>query len=138
MTFRTATVHLVVGVLLVCPYSCLCRAVDSLRSSPAEGSRGGCTCCNHSLPKKDRQRPGEPIRCPASGTCLCRGAIMDRPATVPDFDHSVVSSLRPDATFLIGDSLVLNDAFSRNRAASHFSWVDSGRALRALIESFLL
>jgi hypothetical protein len=57
---------------------------------------------------------------------------------MPNPDHAVVTSSPPDAAVLVGQPLGPDDGFSSERASCHFAAAESGREVRALIESLLL
>jgi len=136
MAPRTATVYLLVAVLLACPFPCLARAA----------SVGACAvgnCCRTdtcSCPASDRgeERSDDPCSDPGSGTCLCHGAVMDRPAALPSPDAGIISLLPLDGMLLAGESFFVEDRLLTGQAACHFPSADSGREVRALIESLLL
>jgi len=63
---------------------------------------------------------------------------MDRHAEMPDPDQVTATSFSPDSIVLARNSIGLDYGFSAERAACHFPAAESGREVRALIESFLL
>lgn len=137
MAPQAATVYLLVAVLLACPFPCLAQAAASV---------GGCAvdvCCRTddcSCPASDRgsERSDDPCSDRDSGTCLCHGAVMDRPAELPNPDAGIVSLLPLDGMLLAGESFFVEDRQLADQVACHFPSADSGREVRALIESFLL
>ncbi len=137
MARRTATVYLLVAVLLACPFPCLARAAASVGGCAADNcsTTDACSC-----PASDRgeERPDAPCSDPGSGTCLCHGAVMDRPAALPSPDAGIVSLLPLDGMLLAGEPFFAEDRPLTGRAACHFPSADSGREVRALIESLLL
>jgi hypothetical protein len=70
--------------------------------------------------------------------CLCHGAVMDRPAALPSPDAGIVSLLPLDGMLLASGSFIAEDRLLTGQAACHFPSADSGREVRALIESLLL
>lgn len=137
--FGTATVHLLAAVLLACPYLCLSNAsVVSAKSFMHPSPLRGCDCCSHSAPQDSKDCPSQPDSRQGSGTCLCHGAVMDRHVEMPNPDHAVVTCLPLDAMVLVGEPFGLDDGFATERAACHFPTAQSGREVRALIESLLL
>jgi hypothetical protein len=63
---------------------------------------------------------------------------MDRSIEMPGPDQAVVTYLPLDAAVLAREASGLDAGFSTERAACHFSAVESGREVRALIASLLL
>ena len=139
MTLRTAIVCLVVAVLLVCPYLCLSNAAAGLGAASMRGSQGKCCdCCSRSAPQESEDGPNQPDSRQGSGTCLCHGAVMGQHVSPPNSDNAIITFLPLDATIVLGDAFAVERGFSIEQAACHFPVADSGRAVRALIESFLL
>lgn len=137
MTPKTATVYLLVAVLLVCPFPCLTQAAANVGDC-AVGDCATTEAC--SCPESDRgnERPDDPCSDPGSGTCLCHGAVMDARAALPSPDDGIVSLLPLDGMLFAGESFFVEDRLLAGQAACHFPSVDSGREVRALIESLLL
>ncbi|OHB82633.1 MAG: hypothetical protein A2V98_22040 [Planctomycetes bacterium RBG_16_64_12] len=63
---------------------------------------------------------------------------MDRPAALPSPDVGIVSLLPLDGMLCAGESFFTEDRLLTGQAACHFASADSGREVRALIESLLL
>ena len=138
MVCRTITAYLMVGTLLACPFPCLAEAACAAGSAGLGGhSSGGGDCCL-SVQSDVGQDEGEDCGCNDGGTCLCHGAVM-KPHTPPPGPQSDLVAVvhvdepaaRPCATFS-GDGVPLG------RTACHFPSADSGRMVRALIESLLI
>lgn len=137
---RAATVCLLVAVLLACPLPCLSRAAASVRGCGGH-SQGQDACCQDACcprPESGEDRPCERDSRSGSGMCLCHGAVMDRPTTPPSPDGGLVSVLPLDAMLCAGESFFVEDRILTGRAACHFPAAESGREVRALIESLLL
>lgn len=138
MVVRIATVWVLMATLVVCPLACLggsvatgaipvldtcCGAVDRCcaPSGSPSGDRGPC----------DRDPSEE------GGSCLCHGAVLA--------DHSSDAELHPVPVLWAIPALSASmtcrlstvDA-AEHQHVCHFANVDSGREVRALIESFLL
>jgi len=63
---------------------------------------------------------------------------MDARAALPSPDDGIVSLLPLDGMLFAGESFFVEDRLLAGQAACHFPSVDSGREVRALIESLLL
>ena len=63
---------------------------------------------------------------------------MGQQVEMPNLYHAIVTFLPPDVMVLDGTPFGLDGRLSTDRAACHFSAADSGREVRALIESLLL
>jgi hypothetical protein len=138
MIGRVATAWVLITTLLLCPFACLGEAVAALTSAEAgHGHRVTDTCCAPAgSPTGDRD-PGDREQGEQGSDCLCRGAVIA--------DHSSASELVPAAVFWVFQTLPTSPACALSivdapaeRHACHFANVDSGREVRALIESFLL
>lgn len=139
MTLRTATVCLVAAVLLVCPYICLSNAAAGTGASSMRGHRsGGCDCCSHSAPPDSKDCPSQPNSRQGSGTCLCHGAVIAQHVLPPSPDNAVVTFLPLEAVLLVQASSAVERGLLTDQAACHFPIADSGREVRALIESLLV
>jgi hypothetical protein len=142
MVFRTATIHLLVAVLLVCPYVCFSGAAEGQASQAGRQGRTKRACCHCccSGPCSDngKDKPGKQDSRPKSGTCLCHGAVMDRAIAMPDPGYELVAFLPPDAAGPLRESFGADDGFLSRPTACHFAGATSGRMLRALVESYLL
>jgi hypothetical protein len=139
VVFRSATTHLIVAVLLACPFLCLSQGTAGAETPSTDGCRSGCGCCSHSTPASSKDCPGKQDSRQGSGACLCRGAVMDRHVVAPDPGHEISAfDVPPDIMFLVRQSLAAERSFSTERAGCHFSAAVSGRAVRALIASLLL
>jgi len=91
-----------------------------------------------SLLKHRQKSPRRAGFCPKGGTCLCHGAVMDRHVTPPNPDCEMVTCLPLDAVLLIQGVFAGQRGFGTDQTACHFRAAASGRAVRALIASFLL
>jgi len=140
LALRVATVHFVVAVLLACPFACLAQAAASLPPwTWTLASDSGCDCCSRSIPRDSHKCPGKPADSrQGSGTCLCHGAVMDRPAVPPDPGHEVVGFVPLDTVLVVRGPLAIERSFFTGRTPCHFPAADSGREVRALIASLLL
>lgn len=133
MALQTATVYLLVAVLLACPFPCLAHAAASVDPCAAGDCAAACPASD-----SGNERSDDPCSDSDSGTCLCHGAVMDRPAALPNPDAGIVSLLPLDGMLLAGESFFVEDRLLTGQAACHFPSADSGREVRALIESLLL
>jgi hypothetical protein len=93
MAIRTATVLILVAVLLACPFLCL----DRVAAGIGEAEKGDCRAEDSCCPSGD-SKPGDDCldkqgSCPESGSCLCHGAIMDRHVTPPTLKLAAASFL---------------------------------------------
>lgn len=138
MTIRAAKVYTLVAVLLACPFPCLARGVVGVGGS-ALGDCATTDACGCPASESGDERPGDPCSDSNSGgTCLCHGAVMDRPAELPSPDAWIVSLLPLAGMPPAGESSFTEDRRISGNAACHFPSADSGREVRALIESLLL
>jgi hypothetical protein len=136
--FRTATIYVLVAVLLACPYPCLIRAAAELEKPVTECCGADDDCCGFPCCGADKDHSGAPSSCPEGGTCLCHGAVMERPAAPPILDCAIAAFLPLDAAILIREAAGGERGPITVKAACHFASVNSGRAVRALIASLLL
>jgi hypothetical protein len=63
---------------------------------------------------------------------------MERQTAAPEPDDGAVSFLTLEAILCAGENCFAKDGSLGERAACHFPAADSGRQVRALIESYLL
>ncbi|MCC6124351.1 MAG: hypothetical protein IT426_05290 [Pirellulales bacterium] len=138
MSLRVATVHLVAATMLICPYLCMSEAAAAGRGTSALRKHSGCGCCSRSAPGDDTNGPGKSDSRQESGTCLCRGAVMDRHVVAADADCENVYFAAPDAIEFAGQPPIFGRSFFPLRDACHFPTADSGREVRALIASLLI
>jgi hypothetical protein len=143
VAFRAAATYLVVAVLLVCPYLCFAGASVSCRPTAgcneADDDDSCCDCCCGG-PSADHSKgqPGQPDSRQAGGTCLCHGAVMEPAPSLPNPIQVSLTLYSPYVAVPLGDVSLWADRSPLPQAACHFAAVESGRILRALIESFLL
>ena len=138
MAPQAATVYLLVAVLLACPFPCLAQAAASVGGC-AVGDCATTDACACPASESGNERSDDPCSDPSSnGTCLCHGAVMDRPAELPSPAAGIVSLLPLATMLLAGESFSTEDRHFTGQAACHFPSADSGREVRALIESLLL
>lgn len=138
---RRATIYVVIGTLLLCPYTCLGRAaaaaesLDCACNSPHDDC---CDCCSPTPASHSGQnRPSDSSR--QGGNCLCHGAVLQSPAIVPGVDAGPMMFVTAaDLPIATQSSIFVDGLFAVERSACHFAAADSGRAVRALISSFLL
>jgi len=133
---RGFTVHLLVGVLLACPFPCLAKAAGSGPVAVRGHCGGGDCCCPKPGSESDQRGPTGPERCDG-GTCLCHGAVMDRLVWLPSLDFQLVAILPADEVSR-QHAPAIADARRLDLSACDFAWVCSGRMLRAQIESLLI
>lgn len=135
---RTATIHVLVGTLVVCPYFCLPQAAANGTASLARDCQGD-RCCPSPASVPNGDRPGDSDSRTQGGDCLCHGAVLQLPATPPSLDHGPAAFLPVDNLLAAAKSSVVGGTlFAAEHTACHFPAADSGRELRALIESLLL
>lgn len=137
MAPQAATVYLLVAVLLACPFPCLAQAAASVGGCAA-GDCATTDACSCPSSEGGKEQSNDPCSDRGSGTCLCHGAVMDRPAELPNPDAGIVSLLPAAGMLLAGKSFFTEDRDFTGQAACHFPSADSGREVRALIESLLL
>jgi hypothetical protein len=138
MVLRAAIVHLLVAVLLACPYPCLMRAAASLAACAADDCAVDDDCCGSPGSETGDGHCGTPDCCPEGGTCLCHGAVISPHVAPPSLDLAIVTLLSLDGPTLVRETVAIDRGFGDEQAACHFAAVSSGRAVRALIASFLL
>jgi hypothetical protein len=139
MALRAAIVYLLTAILLACPYFCLSNAgAGSGRSSIRSENSGGCKCCSHPAPQDSKDRPSQPDSRKGSGTCLCHGAVVNQHVEMPNLDEAVVAYLSLDSLLPAPQPFAIERSSLSDLAACHFPAADSGREVRALIESLLL
>jgi hypothetical protein len=135
---KRATIYVVIGTLLFCPYTCLGRSaavaktVDSVRDCSDDD------CCSPA-PASDsgKDHPSNSGR--QGGTCLCHGAVLQSPAILPGVDAGPVTFVAIDALLALTRSSIFADRlFAAEHTICHFPAADSGREVRALIASLLL
>lgn len=123
-------VWVVIGTVIACPFPCLAEAAKGHDSKVTVGRK--CGCCGP-------VQPTEPVprRSDQGGTCLCHGAVLEHVAQVPTLElQSVFVEWIGDAEPRMTTSSVC--AVELQFSACDFASADSGRILRALIESLLL
>jgi hypothetical protein len=138
LTFRTAIVHVLVVILLACPFICLSGAAAGRHVAPSLQKQPGCSCCSQSTPSKGKNDPGKPSSRQEGGTCLCHGAVMDRHVVMPDANHEIITSIVLDDIHLAPQPLAFGCNFFTDHIACHFPVAESGKEVRALIASFLI
>ena len=136
---RTATIYVLAGTMLFCPYVCLpeaaakesacrvcdCRMEDHYCPSPASGPNG--------------DRPDNSGSKTQGGDCLCHGAVLQSPPNPPSLDIAFATLLPIGDLLAVAKSSVCGcNLFAVEHAVCHFPAADSGREVRALIESLLL
>ena len=136
--YRRATIYVVIGTLLLCPYTCLGRAVavaetaDCVRDCPDDD------CCSPTpTPDSGKDRPSDSSG--QGGSCLCHGAVLQSPAILPGVDAGPAVFVAVDDLLALTRSSIFADSlFAVEHTICHFPAADSGREVRALIESLLL
>ena len=148
--YRASIAHVLVGILLTCPFFCLhqsaagsgaCGAVETA-AADSDGNDAGCPCCpccpcRPSGSKPDRSGPKAP-QPRGGGACLCHGAVMERHATPPTPDLQFVSAVPREDSILHPGPMMADGSLALNPSTCDFATVFSGRTLRALIASFLI
>jgi hypothetical protein len=143
---RAAVAGLAVAVLLVCPYVCIGQT-GAARAGKEHTRQSWCNCCGPNQPAPDqpegnqpgRDRPSDSGSGTQGGDCLCHGAVLQSPPTLPSFDHGPAAFLPVDDLPATAESSIFGDSlFAVEHTACQFASADSGRKVRALIESLLL
>lgn len=137
MIFRVATTWSVIAALLICPFLCLANSVGSYNTTPG-GHHNSVSddCCPSSGPTNG-DRPSDNNSSNPGGACLCHGAVL--------YAHFAAGMELQEVptSWISGDGLtsievaLLTSILSEDRNTCHFPSIDSGREVRALIESFL-
>lgn len=138
MVARVTTTWCLIAVLVLCPFACMGPKAATCAEQDAghyQAARGAC-CAASKCPDDDRvPRDRKPV--PQGGSCLCHGALLA--------DQSPASDLQPVPVFWLVQELPMASGtggrawdVTVETSACHFPSLDSGRELRALIESFLL
>jgi len=136
---RTATIYVIVGTLLFCPYICFIQAgAIQGTSCCVRDNRVSDCCCPSPASEPGKDRPSNPET--EGGTCLCHGAVLQSPTTLPSLDIMPTVFLPSDDLLSTAksSSVLGDDLFAVEHAVCHFPAADSGREVRALIESLLL
>lgn len=131
MLVRRAIVWLVIGTVVACPFPCLAEAAQG-SASDATVLRNQCGCCGPVQPTEPMPRPSS-----QGGTCLCHGAVLEHVAQVPGLDLQPVAVYWFDVALQIVSPATI-ELGDLNLSACDFANADSGRTIRALIESFLI
>ena len=137
---RRATIYVVMGTLLLCPYSCLGRITAVAETANVAHDCRGDDCCGP-LPGSESggNRPNPSDSGSQCGTCLCHGAVLQSPTIPPAYDNELTAILPVDVLLALTNSSILADSlFAVEHTVCHFPAADSGREVRALIESLLL
>lgn len=135
---HVATAWILIATLVVCPFACLGESVATFAASEAGHGCGTVDrCCAPSGSPTGDRGPGERDPREKGGSCLCHGAVMADYSSDSEFQPVSVLWAIPalSASTRCGLSTVEAPA---EKHACHFANVDSGREVRALIESFLL
>jgi hypothetical protein len=140
MILRTATVYTVICALLLCPYPCLARAANNCSEKKYKDCdcQGRDTCCPAESSERGDNPPGDSDCCTQGGTCLCHGAIVEHCTAPISLDADFVAPLPMYALPILTESFIADFGFLKERTACHFYSAESGRKVRALIESFLI
>ncbi|MHC4180667.1 MAG: hypothetical protein ACYSWU_24470 [Planctomycetota bacterium] len=134
MALRKVAANLAVAALLGCPYICLAEA-GMPQTGVERPQRSCCNCCGPNQP--DQERPGGSDSQSGPRSCLCGGALVETPVRTQAPDAEILAPVVYDQIFAAADRASANSG----RAAllsSHSPPPCSGRALRALIDSYLL
>jgi hypothetical protein len=138
MIYRIAITWFLVATMLLCPFICMANA-SVTSGATKRGQLSRCCCCPCSDSEKSGNAPCKQGSKEQGGTCLCHGAVLQSP-TVPSNPNAgpalfvLVDDFLPSAKSVIhADSL-----FTVVHHSYQFPTADSGREVRALIESYLL
>jgi hypothetical protein len=132
VSIRVAAVHVMIAVVLACPFLCAAQA----ESAETEGSES-VWCGSHAPSDEDGKQCPEG---PESGhcscrACLCRGAVVDRHVETPRLTRLFAAYT---AVNVASAEIIFRTGLPVPHTACHFPAAESGREVRALIESFLL
>ncbi len=133
MSYRTITVHLLVGVLLGCPFSCLLK----LGQAKAPVVRPlSCTCC----PESSDSQPCHDGSNRDQKDCLCRGAIMFPTMRVAVGDVAAAPLAAIDHYLEVANTPITESAGEAGLSffPAHFPSFSSGREICALTGVLLL
>jgi hypothetical protein len=138
MFVRVATAWVLVTTLMLCPFACLAKTVATFPGTVTSHSqRDQCTCCCPTGSRTSDDGSGHRVPSGKGGSCLCHGAVLDAGSSDPQVVAVPVFWADSAVPRLTARSLSLADSVA-NGHACHFPNADSGREMRALIESFLL
>jgi hypothetical protein len=131
LIFRRTVIHLLIGTVLLCPSACLLEAAGVVAcAQEASCDDHDCSCA---LPAD------EPAPCPPKegGNCLCHGAVMEHVTQVPALELQPLWFCGLEDPLQIENSSACG-AHDLQPSACDFAVADSGRTIRALIESLLI
>ena len=122
MSFRRTTIHLLIGTVLLCPFSCLNKAAGG-STCVQEATCDSPDCCCP-LPQKG------PTPCPPKegGDCLCHGAVMEHATQVPALELQPMSACGLDDAPEMESTTVLG-VLNLQPSACDFAVADSGRTI---------
>ena len=134
MVYHQTTVHLLVGVLLGCPFFCL---LEWDGGAGAEAHALSCACCS---PDSSDSQPCRDDSNPEQKNCLCHGAIMFPATRVAVSDVGVTPLSDIDHYLVVANTPVAENAGEAGLSSipSHFPPFSSGRAICALTGVLLL
>ena len=134
MIYRRTTVHLLVCVLLACPFFCL---LELGGEKGAEAGALSCACCS---PDSSDNHPFHDGSNREQKNCLCRGAILFPTMRVADGDVGVTPLSAIDHYLEVTNTLVAESAGEAGLSSfpSHFPPSSSGREICALTGVLLL
>lgn len=135
---RMATIYVLVGTMLFCPYLCLPQATANGTAGLACECQGD-RCCPSPATAPSGEQPDDSGSKTQGGNCLCHGAVLQSPTSLPSLDIAF-SALLPIGDLLAEakSSVCGGNLFALAHTVCHFPAADSGREVRALIESLLL
>jgi len=134
MTYHQTTVHLLVSVLLACPFLCFLRLGGG---EGAEARALSCACCS---PDSSDSQPCHDGSNREQKDCLCHGAIMVPAMRVADGEAGVTPLAAVDHYFEVTNRPVAEIAgrVGASSLSSHFPPFSSGREICALTGVLLL
>ena len=134
MMYRQTTVHLLVGVLLGCPFVCLSELG---REKGTEARALSCACCS---PESSDSQPCHDGSNREQKDCLCGGAVMFPAVRVEGGDVEVTPLSAIDHYLEVTNTPVAESAGEAGLAffPSHFPPFSSGREICALTGVLLL
>jgi hypothetical protein len=140
MIFRTTIVYTIVCALVLCPYPCLAKTVNSCCEATEEDRdcQDRDSCCPADPSDSGDNPQNNSDCCTQCGTCLCHGAILEHCSAPIHIDTDSITPLPVYALPILTESFIADFGFLKERAACHFHSAESGRKVRALIESFLI
>lgn len=130
IAYRTIVITMI-GTVLLCPYSCLVELEGGSACAQQVSCDDQDSCCPS---PKDTPAP-----CPAQdgSNCLCHGAVMEHVTHVPTLELQPMS-VGSFSDVFAAESVSVRTDEGFQPSACDFAIAQSGRRIRALIESLLI